>query len=108
MSEPSRSDLIVFVSPSEAGISVGGERDYGKVKDFFTRSRQDVAEEWEVMIKQLDDITSRLSSARGEFQLQEVQFQLGFSAEGQIGFIAKAGATASVTVTFVRPAGEGG
>lgn len=108
MSEPlAASDSFVFVAPgaTPAALPPGAEQDYGKVRDFFTRSRTEVAAEWDAMVKQLQEMLNQLSLLDGAFTLDEVQFQLGFSAEGHLGFIAKAGATGSVTVTFARPIG---
>ena len=36
------------------------------------------------------------------YELSEVQFQLGFSAEGIIVFIAQAGVSATISATFKR------
>jgi hypothetical protein len=40
----------------------------------------------------------------GDFELSEVQFQLGFSAQGTIVFIAEAGINATISATFTRKA----
>ena len=106
MTKPQTSeDVFVFVAPtSTVALPPGAELDYGKLKDFFTRSKEEVASEWDAMIARLQDMLGRLDVRVGEFKLNEVQFELGFSAEGHLGFIAKAGATASVTVTFARTA----
>jgi hypothetical protein len=103
MNEPAESDYVVFVAPtSTTALPVGAELDYGKISDFFTRTKEDVAAEWEAMVSRLHEMMDRLSTDSGQFNLDEVQFELGFSAEGRLGLIAKAGATASITLKFTR------
>lgn len=100
-------DVFVFVAPTNIeALPPGAELDYGKIKDFFTRSKEEVSAEWDAMIDKLQDMLSRLDVKVGQFKLSEVEFELAFSAEGHLGFIAKAGATASITAKFARANSE--
>jgi len=102
-SQETTEDFVLFVSPGWTGaLEPGAERDFGKVQDFFTRKKEDLHAEWEKIVTQISSMLVHLPSTLEEFQLQEVQFALGFSAEGHLGFIAKAGANATVTVSFKR------
>jgi hypothetical protein len=97
-------DLVMFVAAD--GITsgrVGAEAEYGKIGDFFTRKKEDLAAEWDTIMDQIQDLLQRVSVKVQAFELQEIAFELGFSAEGHLGFIAKAGANGSVHVTFKRP-----
>jgi hypothetical protein len=99
-------DIFVFVAPVSIDLAApGAEEDYGKIKDFFTRSKAEVAAEWDAMVDRLRAMLTEIDVQVGRFRLDSVEFELGFSAEGHIGFIAKAGATASVKVTFARAPG---
>lgn len=103
MDAPENVDFVMFVAPN--GFPSGGmgsEEDYGKIRDFFTRSKEEVGAEWDKIVQQMQDLLQHVSVKIESFQLHEVEFELGFSAEGHLGFIAKAGANASVRVTFQR------
>jgi len=99
-------DFFVFVAPGNGELTApGAEEDYGKLRDFFTRSKGEVTAEWDAMVDKLRDMLTKVDVEVGRFRLNEVEFELGFSAEGHLGFIAKAGATASIKVTFARSPG---
>jgi hypothetical protein len=90
---------------AEGCAPLGTERDYGNISDFFTRRKEDVSAEWDKIVSQMQAFVRRLSVEIGSYGLHEVTFELGFSAEGHLGFIAKAGANGSVHVTFQRKDG---
>jgi hypothetical protein len=95
---------IVFVGAagSVADLLPGEEVDFGRVADFFGRAKQDVEAEWQAMVGNVQQLLARLTTITGTFALDAVEVELGFSAEGHLGFIAKAGATASVRLKFSR------
>jgi hypothetical protein len=100
-------DEFVFIIGSEmAPGRLGEEREYGetadRVKSFFTRPKAAVEQDWRRVVGLLRDLAGEMSATAGEFAMQEVEFQLGFSAKGKLGFIAEAGVTTSVKVKFVR------
>jgi hypothetical protein len=43
-----------------------------------------------------------ISAAAKGYELDEITFQLGFSAEGRIVFVAKAGVTTTISAKFTR------
>jgi hypothetical protein len=98
------SDVIVFVAPGggSAGGPLGAEQDYGKMRDYFERRKEDVAMEWDRLCEQMQELLDRVSVTVTDFEFHSVEFELGFSAEGHLGFIAKAGANGTVRVTFQR------
>ncbi|MGH3758213.1 Pepco domain-containing protein [Actinophytocola sp.] len=102
---PARRDDIAFISAKEA-LAPGQAADFGAVRDFFTRKREEVNQDWQRMADQLTEMVSGLTIAAGNLSVQEVEFQLGFSASGKLGFIAEAGVTGSVTVRFARADGD--
>jgi hypothetical protein len=100
---PAGTDDIVFVGVQAISQRrPGDEENYGKISDFFTRKKEDVAADWERIFAQMQDLLSTTTTTLPHIRLDEVQFELGFSAEGSLGFIAKAGANAAVRVTFAR------
>ena len=74
------------------------------MSDFFTRQKEDVETEIERTVAQMQDLVQRLSVRVQLFELSEISFELGFSAEGHLGFIAKAGVQGTVHATFSRKA----
>jgi hypothetical protein len=98
------SDLVTFITAAEVRGRVGEDEQYGKVRDYFTRSKEEIGGEIDTLVTQMQDFVQRLSVRVQLFELHEVGFELGFSAEGHLGFIAKAGAHGTVHVTFTRKA----
>jgi hypothetical protein len=87
----------------DAPRGVPGTDDYySKVSDFFTRQKEEVGGEIDRLVTQMQDLVGRLAVRMQLYELREVKFELGFSAEGHLGFIAKAGAHGTVHVTFAR------
>jgi len=100
--QESREVIFVGAAGSVAGLQPGEELDYGRVADFFGRAKQDVEAEWQAMVGNIQQLLARLTAITGEYSLDDIEIELGFSAEGRLGFIAKAGATGSVTLKFSR------
>jgi hypothetical protein len=95
-------DLMVFVTTDPIPAPLGTDEEYGRVQDFFTRTKQEVGAEVDKLVSQMQDIVERLSVRMQLFELREISFELGFSAEGHLGFIAKAGAHGTVHIMFAR------
>jgi hypothetical protein len=95
-------DLVMFVTAEGTPSRLGADEQYGAVRDFFTRQKEEVGAEIDRIVTQMQDLVQRLSVRMQLFELSEVSFELGFSAEGHLGFIAKAGAHGTVHVTFAR------
>jgi hypothetical protein len=104
VTEEDGADLIVFIGGGAglSGAPPGAEQDYGKVGDFIQRRKDDVAAEWEAIGVQMKAFLERVATSVEHFDLDEVAFELGFSAEGHLGFIASTGAQASVRMTYHR------
>jgi hypothetical protein len=99
------SDLVIIVGGARIPPGrIGEDHDYGALADYITRRKAEVQEDWDHMVGQLTAMAKKLAATTGKFSVQEVEFQLGFSAKGKLGFIAEAGATGSVKVKFVRSA----
>lgn len=97
-------DVIVFSGQEEPPIgtvqlhSLGG-----KISDLFGRSKKDVAKELDSRLDQVRSMLERSAETdSGAFRLSEVTVELGFSAEGAIVFVAKAGVSTTIAVKFSR------
>ena len=96
-------DLFVFAGEEE--IPVGATRQHGlidHVGNLFSRSKEDVQANWEKVESQIRFLLERVKRTTNQFELEEVSFELGFSAEGQIVFVAKGGVKTTVRATFRR------
>jgi hypothetical protein len=47
-------------------------------------------------------LLDQVSAVTKDYELEEVTFELGFSAEGAIVFVAKAGVTTTISAKFQR------
>jgi hypothetical protein len=104
MSNSAAADLVMFVTGDGSRGIPGTDEDYGKLRDYFTRQKEEVGAEIDRLVTQMQDLVERLAIRMQLFELNEVEFELGFSAEGHLGFIAKAGAHGTVHVKFARRA----
>ena len=73
----------------------------------FTRPKKEVRADLERVMGQVAFLLDGASSAPKDYDLEEVTIALGFSAKGQIVFIAEAGVSATITVTFRRTRAPG-
>jgi hypothetical protein len=74
----------------------------GKLANMFSRSKADVSKELDARLQQVRSMLEQADSAAGAFELSEVTVELGFSAEGAIVFVAKAGIQTTIAVKFTR------
>lgn len=66
------------------------------------RRLDEVKADWTQVLGQVADLLSTTPSTLGPFELDSVEFSLGFNAEGKLLFIANAGVEASVTLALKR------
>lgn len=99
----SDADMIVFAGDRE--LPVGAIEQHGLRDVFgnlFTRTKEEVRADWEQVVGQIRFLLDGVSAVTKDYQLEEITFQLGFSAEGKIVFVAKAGVNTTVSAKFVR------
>jgi hypothetical protein len=96
-------DYIVFGGRPRP---VPGSSEDHALADWFggliPRKKEEVKEDWHRVMGQIQELLQDVSLVPANFQLDEVEFQLGFSAQGKIVFVAEAGVDATVSVTFKR------
>jgi len=108
---PVRADIedphIVLFQGEEVGMKPGAVelQSFGSElkSKLFGRSLQDVKEDFVKVSEQINDILHDAFSKVPEgLTFDTIEIALGFSAEGKLAFIAKAGMKASVTVRFKK------
>ena len=99
----SSDDYIVFGGRPRP---VPGSSEDHALTDWFgglvPRKKEEVKQDWHRVIGQIQELLQDVSLVPANFQLDEVVFELGFSAQGKIVFVAEAGVDATVSVTFKR------
>ena len=97
-------DVIVFATerqlPAVGGIVQRSLSEWAGA--LFGRSKKEVKEDWQKVVTQMRFLLDEVSAATKDYELNELTFELGFSAEGQIVFVAKAGVTTTISATFTR------
>ena len=96
-------DLIIFAGEDE--LRPGAIEQHGLTEwagNLFGRKKEEVKADWETVLSQMRYLLDRVSTAAKDYELSEVDFQLGFSAEGKIVFVAKAGITTTISAKFAR------
>jgi hypothetical protein len=100
-------DVVVFAGEVELPVGAAEQQGIGDwVRDKFGRSKEEVRQDWEKVMSQMRYLVETVEAPAKDYQLDEVTFQLGFSAEGQVVFVAKAGVTTTISATFRRKPAE--
>ncbi|MET4481615.1 hypothetical protein [Bradyrhizobium sp. F1.13.3] len=98
-------DPQVMLFAGEEALPVGAIRQDSLAQiagSLFGKKTEDVGAEWQKVISQLSILINTKMPSIKEFDLDEITFQLGFSAEGHVVFIAKAGIKTTISVKFKR------
>jgi hypothetical protein len=98
-------DPEVIIFAGDDPLAVGAFRPEGLgdwVGNIFGRSRDAVKADWDRVVGQMSFFLEHVTLVSDEFEMSEVTFQLGFTAEGQIAFVAKAGIQTTLTAKFTR------
>jgi hypothetical protein len=73
-----------------------------RVSSLFGVAKKEVQADWEKVVGQMQFLLEQVSAVTKDYELTEMIFELGFSAEGKIVFVAKAGVTTSISAKFTR------
>lgn len=96
-------DIMVF--ESDEIIPEGGYVQHGftdNLAGLFGRKKEDVKADWVKVQSQIQFLLDGVAATTKGYELDEIEFELGFGAEGSIVFIAKASVTTSFRATFRR------
>jgi hypothetical protein len=97
-------DTVLFVTGEEA-LTLGAYEHHGPsevIGRLFGRSKEEVREDWERTLGQIHYLLEKISPGAHGFELDEITFELGFSAQGKVAFIAEAGMSSSISARFSR------
>src|SRR5437879_7080049 len=85
-------NIVVFAGESELPVGAVERHGLGEwLGDHFGRRKEEVRDDWQKLVGQINYLLDGVSAVTENYELQEITFELGFSAEGQIVFVAKAG-----------------
>jgi len=94
-------EYVYFVTPARPAPGTAEEQ-FG-LGGLFRRPAKDVQKDWRTVVNQTVDLVSQdLDAAPSGYKMDQVEVSLGFSAGGQLGFIAQAGVEASIRIVFQR------
>ncbi len=96
-------DILIFSGDED--IPIGASRQHAlsdRIGDLFGLRKEDVQQNWERVLGQINFLLEKGVAISENFELSEVKFELGFSAEGQIVFVAKTGINTTISVLFRR------
>jgi hypothetical protein len=94
-------EFVVFAGDAPPPPGASEEHSFGDAAGtMFARRRDAVRQDWERRVGQIRSLLEDMPLDAGTYALDEVTFELGFSAEGQIVFVAKGGVTTTIRVTF--------
>jgi hypothetical protein len=92
---------VYFISPAKP--PPGAATPHAFLDTLYPRRKEEVQQNWKKVINQSVELVSQnVDSAPEGYQMDQIEVSLGFSATGQLAFIAQAGLEASVKVVFKR------
>lgn len=96
-------DFVVFDGEQPLPRGAAEEHRLGDTMGtMFARRTSDLRQDWDRRVGQVRALLEHMPLDAGEYTLDQVTFELGFSAEGHIVFVAKGGITTTIGVTFKR------
>lgn len=73
-----------------------------RLRGLFGVNKDEVRTDWRKVVGQIRSLLDGVSAATKNYELDEITFELGFSGEGKIVFVANASVTTSISATFKR------
>jgi hypothetical protein len=98
-------DVIVFAS--ERPLPVGSSEEHSVsdlARGLLGRRQEEVRADWDKVLNQLRFLLDGASGVVKGYELDEVSFELGFSAQGKVVFVASGEVSTTITATFRRSA----
>jgi hypothetical protein len=71
-------------------------------RKLFARKLPEVKEDFSKVSGQIETLLAGVVARGGQFQVEEVTIELGFSASGRVVLVAEAGVEATISLTFRR------
>jgi hypothetical protein len=100
--ERNNPNIVVFFV-GEKPLGPGEFRGHaGTMSNFVLEKIENLRNDWRKIATQVEQMLEPASQRQGAFAIDEVEFALGFSAEGGLHFVAKAGLEAGIKVIWKR------
>ncbi len=97
-------DVVVFGGGQE--LPVGAMERHGPIErvagKLFGKNHDAVRQDWTQVLEQIYALIGQVPRPLAGYAAEEITFELGFSAEGKIVFVAQAGVSTTISVTFRR------
>jgi hypothetical protein len=101
--EWSNPEIMLFAGDEQLPLGAIEQHGLADVAgQIFGRKREEVQAEWQKIVNQISTLIDSASPLIKDFTFDEITFQLGFSAEGHIVFVAKAGVQTTISAKFKR------
>lgn len=95
------SRYVYFIS--QAKPLPGEATPHAFLDTLYPRRKEEVQQDWKMAINHTVELVSQnVDSAPKGYQMDQIEVSLGFSAMGQLAFIAQAGLESSIKVVFKR------
>lgn len=96
-------EVILFAGEEQLAVGAIQQHSLSDIAGYiFGKKKEDVEAEWKKIVNQIGEMINAASYIMNDFSLNEITFQLGFSAEGHIVFVAKAGVQTTISAKFTR------
>jgi hypothetical protein len=95
-------DLVVFRVGDSAPAPGAFQEHAGIVSHYVQEPIENLRKDWSKIAAQVEQMLEPIAQTQGAFAIDEVEFSLGFSVEGGLYFVAKAGLDAGIKVTWKR------
>lgn len=99
------SDPEIILFAGEKRLAVGELQQHSlseAMGNLFGKKKEDVEAEWKKVVSQIGTLIDTAMPVVKNFSLDEITFELGFSAEEHIVFVAKAGVKTTISAKFKR------
>jgi hypothetical protein len=101
--EWSEPDVIWFAGDQKLPVGAIRQDSLSDIAGYlFGKKREHVETEWKKVVDQISTLIDAAKPVVEDYSLDEITFQLGFSAEGHIVFVAKAGVQTTISAKFKR------
>ncbi len=95
-------DLVVFRVEDSSPAPGEFQEHAGRVSNYVQEKLENLREDWKKIATQVQQMLEPVAQTQGAFAIDEVEFSLGFSTEGGLYFVAKAGLDAGIKVIWKR------
>lgn len=94
-------DVMVFASEQALAVGQSAEHAFGDgIRNLLGRHKEQVRDDWDKVLGQMQYLLASAATVVAGYELDEVTFELGFSAQGKIVFVASGEVSTTISATF--------